>query len=114
MVRNSVAFHRSPDAVRARAPASSVRDTTCLSGGSEVMAFGRWQGLFGSAQPSSTGEGGRLPWLKPAYKPGAPSGVYDAPTAGFNFTKLRSLPNPAAGGGKGGESRSTVRTRVTL
>ena len=38
----------------------------------------------------------------------------DAPTAGFNFAKLRSLPNPAAGGGKGGESRSTARTRVTL
>jgi len=67
MVRNSAAFHRSPEAVRARAPASSVRDNDLLERGSEVMgvsAGGR--DCSGPRSPASTGEGGRLPWLKPA------------------------------------------------
>ena len=36
-----------------RTPASQVSVTTCWSGGSLANAFGKLQGLAGSAQPSS-------------------------------------------------------------
>ena len=43
-----------------RKPASTVRDTTCFSGGSETRNAAMMQGCAGSAQPSSSGVGARL------------------------------------------------------
>ena len=43
-----------------RRPASHVRDTTYLSGGSDVRKLLMRQGAVGSAQPSSSGVGARL------------------------------------------------------
>jgi hypothetical protein len=43
-----------------RRPASSVRETTCFSGGSLTSAFGRLQGSLGLEQPISVEEGARL------------------------------------------------------
>ena len=63
-VWNSAAFQFSADASLPRAPTSSVRDTTCSSGGSDCSALGSTQALAGSEQPSSIGLGARLPWLR--------------------------------------------------
>ena len=46
---------------------------TWFSGGSEASAFGSVHGFSGSAQPSSMGDGARLPCAKPPYSVSAGS-----------------------------------------
>ena len=58
-----------------RTPASKVRVTTCLSGGSLTSAFGKLQGSVGSEQPSSIDVGERLASLRRGRRLTAPKPI---------------------------------------
>ncbi len=63
VARNAPSFQLSVPMLRSpvpRRPASTVRDTTCFSGGSETRNDAMMQGCAGSAHPSSSGVGARL------------------------------------------------------
>src|SRR5438477_13138892 len=95
-VRYTAADHVVPLPAPPRAPASTVLDTTCRSGGSLKKTFGSLHGAAASAQVSSIGEGARMPSLYEAYAVSVGDGLKLIPSPGLNREKRLVLSSPGA------------------